>query len=85
MVPALNVQHKNINTEIGVMQCTTLQVDQLSLQIDVSDGVGNKTVHRQDNLPTRFLKTVHRHFEDSSFIHMFFAKLPYGRKYNCQL
>ena len=36
--------------------------------------MGNKTVHRQDNSPTRFLKTVHRHigrqftdtFEDSS-------------------
>ena len=38
MVPALNVQHKNINTEIGVMQFATLQVDRLSLQIDVSDG-----------------------------------------------
>ena len=24
--------------------------------------VGNKTVHRQDNSPTRILKTVHRHF-----------------------
>ena len=39
-----------------------------------STGFGSKTVHRQDNSPTRFLKTVHRQiwrqftdtFEDSS-------------------
>ena len=44
---------------------------QIVCKVDVT---GNKTVHRQDNSPTRFLKTVHRQiwrqftdtFEDSS-------------------
>ena len=32
----------------------------LPIQIDKVKLSGNKTVHRQDNSPTRLLKTVHR-------------------------